>query len=51
MVESLAIQAGKSSKGIDLVRVMETITFGNEVVPYCIKVDDGSDIISKILDR
>ncbi|WP_378186668.1 integrase core domain-containing protein [Aquimarina sp. W85] len=29
---------------------METITFGNEVLPKRIKVDNGSEFISKVLD-
>ncbi|KPM30205.1 Integrase catalytic subunit [Croceitalea dokdonensis DOKDO 023] len=30
---------------------METITLGNQVVPKRIKVDNGSEFISKILDK
>jgi len=47
----LAVHAGKSLKGSDVVQVMETVTFGNEVLPKRIKVDNGSEFISKILDR
>ncbi|PWK21123.1 putative transposase [Maribacter polysiphoniae] len=47
----LAIHAGKSLKGSDVVQVMETITFGNEVLPKRVKVDNGSEFISKILDK
>jgi putative transposase len=47
----LAIHAGKSLKGSDVVQVMETITFGNEVLTKRIKVDNGSEFISKILDK
>ena len=47
----LAIHAGKSLKGSDVVRVMETITFANEVLPKRVKVDNGSEFISKILDK
>jgi putative transposase len=42
---------GKSLKENDVVQVMEAITFGNEVFPEHIKVDNGSDFISKILDK
>ncbi|MDO6811330.1 IS3 family transposase [Zobellia galactanivorans] len=47
----LAIHAGKSLKGSDVVQVMEAITFGNEVLPKRVKVDNGSEFISKILDK
>ena len=47
----LAIHAGKSLKGSDVVQVMETITFGNEVLPKRRKVDNGSEFIRKILDK
>nr|WP_276167402.1 IS3 family transposase [Zobellia alginiliquefaciens] len=47
----LAIHAGKSLKGSDVVQVMETITFGNEVLPKRVKVDNGSEFISKVLDK
>ncbi|SHJ11680.1 DDE-type integrase/transposase/recombinase [Pseudozobellia thermophila] len=47
----LTIHAGKSLKGSDVVEVMETITFGNEVLPKRIKVDDGSEFISKVLEE
>ena len=47
----LAIHAGKSLKGSDVVGVMRQIT---QVVNYCpkrIKVDNGSEFISKVLDK
>jgi len=47
----LAIHAGKSLKGSDVVQVMETITFAGQVLPKRIKVDNGSEFISKILDK
>ncbi|OWW24559.1 hypothetical protein B4Q04_14675 [Zobellia sp. OII3] len=47
----LAIHAQKSLKGSDVVQVMETITFGNEVLPKRVKVDNGSKFISKVLDK
>jgi len=30
---------------------MEAITFGNELLPARIKVDNGSEFISKVLDK
>lgn len=30
---------------------MEAITFGNEVLPKRVKVDNGSEFISKVLDK
>ncbi len=47
----LAIHAGKSLKGSDVVQVMEMITFGNEVLPKRVKVDNGGEFISKVLDK
>ena len=47
----LAIHAGKSLKGTDVVPVMDTITFGNQVLPKRIRVDNGSKFISRILDK
>lgn len=47
----LAIHAGKSLKGTDVVQVIDTITFGNQVLPKRVKVDNGSEYISKILDK
>ncbi len=46
-----AIYTGKSLKGNDVVQVMESITFGKEVFPKRIKVDNGSEFISKVLDK
>src|SRR5690606_740625 len=47
----LAIHAGKALKGSDVVQVMEAITFGNEVLRKRVKVDNGSEFISKVLDK
>jgi putative transposase len=47
----LAIHAGKSLKGSDVVRIMENITFENDRLPQRIKVDNGSEFISKVLDK
>lgn len=47
----LAIHAGKSLKGSDVVGVMENITFEEGALPKRIKVDNGSEFISKVLDK
>jgi len=47
----LAIKAGKSLKGSDVVKVMEIITFEQRSLPKRIKVDNGSEFISKVLDK
>lgn len=47
----LAIKSGKSLKGSDVVNVMESITFEQEALPKRIKVDNGSEFISKVLDK
>ena len=47
----LAIKAGKSLKGNDVVKVMEIITFEQRSLPKRIKVDNGSEFISKVLDK
>lgn len=48
--EALAIEVGQSLKGEDVVRVLERITV-NRGWPETIKVDNGSEFISKALDR
>lgn len=48
---SLAIKAGKSLKGTDVVQVMEEITGQQNAFPTQIKVDNGSEFISKVLDK
>ena len=47
----LAIRAGKSLKGDDVVAVIDVITDQGREVPERIKVDNGSEFISKTLDR
>lgn len=47
----LAIKAGKSLKGCDVVEIMQEITQDGEIVPKRIKVDNGSEFISKALDK
>ena len=46
-----AIYAGKSLKGSDVVQVMESVTFENKQNSKRIKVDNGSEFISKVLDK
>lgn len=46
-----AIRVGKSIKGIDVVEVMEALKKENGLVPKRIQVDNGSEFISKDLDR
>ena len=43
----LAIHSGQS----DVTQVMERITTENQVLPKGIKVDDGSEFISKVMDK
>lgn len=49
--ECLEIEVGKSLKGEDVVRVMERIKLTRGIVPRRIKVDNGSEFISKALDK
>ncbi|WP_282180469.1 integrase core domain-containing protein [Maribacter stanieri] len=46
----LAIHAGKFFNESDVVQVIETDSFRGEVLPKHIKVDHGSEFISKVLD-
>jgi len=46
-----AIRVGKSIKGIDVVEVMEALKQQNGQVPKRIQVDNGSEFISKDLDK
>ena len=47
----LAIDVGQSLKGSDVVNIMERISFENSMLPKRIKVDNGSEFISKVLDK
>jgi putative transposase len=47
----LAIYAGKSLKGIDVVEVMDNLVAIARASPQRIKVDNGSEFISKVLDK
>lgn len=46
-----AIRVGKSLKGSDVVEVMESLKRENQLVPERIQVDNGSEFISKDLDK
>lgn len=48
--ECLAIEVGQSLKGEDVVRVLERIT-ADRGCPATIKVDNGSEFVSKAMDR
>ncbi len=48
--ESLAIHAGQGLKGEDVVRVLSGIASGRGK-PQTIKTDNGSEFISKIMDK
>ncbi|SFC34475.1 Integrase core domain-containing protein [Zunongwangia mangrovi] len=47
----LAIYAGKSLKGSDVVGVMDNLVPSARVYPKRIKVDNGSEFIRKVLDK
>ena len=49
--ECLEIEVGASLKGEDVVRVMEQMKLIRGLVPERIKVDNGSEFISKALDK
>ena len=49
--ECLDIEVGQSLKGFDVVDVMERIKQVRGVVPKRIQVDNGSEFISKALDK
>lgn len=49
--ECLEIEVRQSLKGEDVVRVMKRIKLVRGVVPRRIKVDNGSEFISKALDK
>ena len=49
--ECLEIEVGQSLKGFDVVDVMERIKQMRGVVPKRIQVDNGSEFISKVLDK
>lgn len=49
--ECLAIHAGKSLKGEDVVRIMEALRVLDKRLPVRIQTDNGSEFISKSLDK
>lgn len=49
--ECLAIYAGKSLKGEDVVGVMEALRVLDKRLPVRIQTDNGSEFISKSLDK
>jgi putative transposase len=49
--ECLEIEVGQSLKGLDVVDVMERIKQMRGIVPKRVQVDNGSEFISKVLDR
>lgn len=49
--ECLAIHAGKSLKGDDVVSVMEALRVLDKRLPVRIQTDNGSEFISKSLDK
>ncbi len=48
--ESLAIEVGQSLKGEDVVRVLDAVA-AERGRPQTIKVGNGSEFISKAMDR
>ncbi len=48
--QCLEIEVGQSLKGEDVVRVMERLRLAKGIVPNRIKVDNGSEFISKALE-
>lgn len=49
--EGMEIEVGQSLKGFDVVDVMERIKQVRGIVPKRIQVDNGSEFVSKALDR
>ncbi len=49
--ECLAIHAGKSLKGEDVVRIMEALRVPDKRLPVRIQTDNSSEFISKSLDK
>lgn len=49
--ECLEIEVGQSLKGFDVVDVMERIKQATGIVPKRIQVDNGSEFVSKVLDK
>ena len=49
--QCLAVHAGQSLKGTDVVNVLEDLKINQQIIPKRIQVDNGSEFISKDLDR
>ena len=49
--ECIAIQVGQSLKGADVVKVLSEIKIYHGIVPKRIQVDNGSEFISKEVDK
>ena len=49
--ECIVIQVGQSLKGVDVVNVLEHIKLHRNIIPKRIQVDNGSEFISKEVDR
>lgn len=49
--QCLAIRVGQSLKGLDVVAVLEELRIQKGIVPARIQTDNGSEFISKELDR
>jgi putative transposase len=49
--ECIAAEVGQSMKGTDVVRILEGIKHRHKIVPERIQVDNGSEFISKDVDR
>jgi len=49
--ECLAIVVGKSLRGVDVVDALEHIKISRGLVPERIQTDNGSEFISKEMDR
>ena len=49
--ECIAIQVGQSLKGSDVVKVLEEVKVVRNIIPKRIQVDNGSEFISKEVDR
>jgi putative transposase len=49
--ECLAIVVGKSLRGVDVVDALERIKSSSGLVPQRIQTDNGSESISKEMDR
>jgi putative transposase len=49
--QCIAAEVGQSMKGIDVVRILEGIKHRHKIVPERIQVDNGSEFISKDVDK